>query len=832
MGRPRLMRYSVAGGSAVLAAALTVVAWRHAAAPSAQQQFAMIDRYCTECHNSAEVAGGLSLEQIDASNIHARAETWEKVVRKLRGGLMPPPGEPRPEASDIEQFVSFMESRIDAAALGTPSVGAVPLHRLNRKEYSNAVRDLLALEIDPATLLPQDDKSAGFDNVADALQVSPAFIEQYVTAARTIADRALGDAATAPESQTYKNPIPGASFGSTTGGGRPHHVDGLPLGTRDGFVVKHFFPADGEYQITIADLVGALWVYNLEFENTLIVTIDGVKVFETVIGGDADQKAIDQDQDPAVAAINARLKNIRFAAKAGQQEVAVAFLRRTNAESDDRLHRLRQGFDRGVGQDRVLRVDWFEVSGPFNATGISATPSRDKIFTCYPQTAADELPCAEEILANLATRAFRRPLTEEDIAERLAYYHDGRANGGTFERGIEFAVAGILASPHFLYRAEQAPIGITAATYRITDLELASRLSFFLWNTIPDDDLRSVAARNELREPRVLRAQVERMLADARAESLASNFAYQWLHLDKLDDLEPDRSLFPDSSRQNDQRRNFVKEITLFVDSVFRGDRSVMELLTGDYTFLNESLAAHYGINDVRGDRFRRVELTDSARWGLLGKGAVLLASSYPNRTSPVLRGAYVLENIIGVPPAMPPANVETNLDAPSRGGNSVTVREKLAAHSANPTCHACHGSIDPLGFALENFDVDGRWRTQDRLAMKPIDSLGTLPDGTRLEGPDGLRRALLRDPGRFAQMLTEKLMTYALGRPVQYYDMPAVRQIVHRSAEADYRFYALVLGIVTSEPFQQQTVPATEALSAVPPGAVAGEPVNAAPLQ
>jgi hypothetical protein len=807
----RWMRYGIVGGACAAVAAGAVLSWRYAATPSPEQQFAMLDAYCTECHNSAELAGGLSLDGVDQTDFHAQAEVWEKVVRKLRGGLMPPPGGPRPEAERIAQFVSFMEASIDSAAGAATNPGYVPLHRLNRKEYANAVRDLLALEIDPATLLPQDDKSAGFDNIADALQVSPAFIEQYVTAARTIADRALGDAASAPESQTYKNPLPGVSFGSTTGGGRPDHVDGMPLGTRDGFVVNHFFPADGEYQITIADLVGALWVYNLEFENTLIVTVDGVKVFETVIGGDADQKAIDQDQDPAVAAINSRLKNIRFAAKAGQQKVAVGFLRRTHAESDDRLHRLRQGFERGVGQDRVMRVDWFEVSGPFDPTGVSATPSRDKIFSCYPRSPAEELPCAEEIVANFAARAFRRPLAEEDIAERLAYYYDGRAEGGSFEQGIEFAVAGILASPHFLYRAEEAPAGITAGTYRITDLELASRLSFFLWNTIPDDELRTVAARAELRKPEVLRAQVLRMLADPRAESLASNFAYQWLHLDKLDDLEPDRSLFPHSSRTNDQRRNFIKEVTLFVDSVFREDRSVIDLLDANYTFVNESLATHYGINHVRGDRFRRVELEDSARWGLLGKGAVLLASSYPNRTSPVLRGAYVLENIIGVPPATPPANVETNLDAPSRGGTSVTVREKLAAHSTNPSCHACHGSIDPLGFALENFDVDGTWRTQDRLAAKPIDSRGTLPDGTELDGPNGLREALLRDPDRFAQMLTEKLMTYALGRPVQYYDMPAVRQILKKSADEDYRFSSLVLGLVESAPFQQQAVPATE---------------------
>jgi hypothetical protein len=802
----------IAAGAALVGG---IYGWQRAGGPSAVEQWAMIDRYCTECHNAAEVAGGLSLEELDRSDFQAHADVWEKVVRKLRGGLMPPPGGPRPEPERIEQFATWMEASIDAAAVGAPRQGFVPLHRLNRKEYQNAIRDLLALEVDASTLLPQDNMAAGFDNVASALQVSPAFVEQYVAAARTIADRALGDATAAPESQTYKNPVPGVAFGSTTGGGRPDHVDGLPLGTRDGWVVSHFFPADGEYQITIADLVGALWVYNLEFENTLIVTVDGVKVFQTTIGGEADQKAIDQDQDPAVAAINARLKNIRFAAKAGQQKVAVAFLRRTHAESDDRLHRLRQGFERGIGQDRVMRVDWFEISGPFAPAGVSDTPSRRKIFGCYPRSPAEELPCAEEIVSTLAARAFRRPLSEEDIAERLAYYHDGRAAGGGFEQGIEYALAGILASPHFLYRAEEVPPGTTAGAYRIGDLELASRLSFFLWNTIPDDELRTVAASGELRRPEVLRAQVMRLLADPRSRTLADNFAHQWLHLDKLDDLEPDRTLFPHASRNNDQRANFIEEITLFVDSIFREDRSVVDLLDARHTFLNESLAAHYGINHVRGDRFRRVELADSARWGLLGKGAVLLASSYPNRTSPVLRGAYVLENIIGVPPATPPANVETNLDAPSRGGNSVTVREKLAAHSTNPSCHACHGSIDPLGFALENFDVDGTWRTEDRLAAKPIDSLGTLPDGTRLEGPDGLRKALLERPERFAQLLTEKLMTYALGRPIEYYDMPAVRRILRSSAEEDFRLSALVLGIVESDPFQEQHAPPVELAAA-----------------
>ena len=476
---------------------------------------------------------------------------------------------------------------------------------------------------------------------------------------------------------------------------------------------NHFFPADGEYQITIADLVGALWVYNLEFENTLIVTVDGVKVFETVLGGEADQKAIDQDQDPAVAAINGRVKNVRFQAKAGQQKVAVGFLRRTHAESDDRLHRLRQGFDRGIGQDRVMRVDWFEVSGPFNATGVSATPSRDKIFSCYPRGAAEELQCAEEIVANLAMRAFRRPLAEEDIAERLAYYEDGRADGGSFERGIEFALAGILASPHFLYRAEEAPAGVTAGTYRITDLELASRLSFFLWNTIPDDELRTVAVAQRAPRARDLaragRAHARRSARrDARLELRVPMAA-------------------PRQARRPRARPNPVPALVA-------QQRSAAELRQGDsrcsstacsartaassicstanYTFLNESLATHYGINNVRGDRFRRVELADSARWGLLGKGAraarIVVPESHVAGAARRVRAREHHRRAAG-----DTARERRDESRRSRraAASASTVREKLAAHSTNPTCHACHGSIDPLGFALENFDVDGTWR-------------------------------------------------------------------------------------------------------------------------
>lgn len=758
-------------------------------AAAAAQQWEMLDRYCVDCHNSAEFTAGIAFDSMSPARIAEEAETFETVLRKLRGRQMPPPDQPQPDEASLYSFVSWLETELDGAIGSELSEQHIVLHRLNRKEYANAVRDLLALSIDSGALLPQDDKRDGLDNVADALQVSPSFIEQYISAARTVAHLAVGRADARPGSRTYE-----AEPGSQRG-----HVDGLPLGTRGGILAVHDFPADGEYEISIADMAQALWVDDMEFENTVIVTLDDERLYRTVIGGEEDMKAIDQRQDPAVDEINARLKNIRFAAKAGPHRVGVTFVRRTAAESDDRL----QSFLPGGGQDHLLEIDSFQISGPYSPTGIAATPSRERVFSCYPQSEDEALPCAEQIVVKLGTKAFRRPLEEIDIGRLLAYYRDGRATGG-FEEGIRSAITGLLVSPAFLYRVERVPQNLTAgAPYRLDDIALASKLSFFLWNSVPDETLLSLAQLGELSDPSVLRAQVERMLADPRSETLASNFAFQWLHLSRLEEVQPDRAIFPYASGKGDPRDDFVTELTLFVDSIFRENRSVIDLLTADHTYLNERIALLYGINDVKGDRYRRVELEDSVRWGLLGKGAVLMATSYPNRTSPVLRGAFVLEHILGTPPAPPPPNVEAFPENDVGTPKARSVREIMAAHRANPACFSCHSAMDPLGFALENFNAVGAWRDRDRFAGTSIDASAMLPDGTSLDGPDDLRSALRRRSDQFVQTLTERLLAYALGRTVEYYDMPSVRKIVREAGRDDYQFSSLVWAVVNSDPFQ-----------------------------
>lgn len=758
-------------------------------AAEASEQWPIVASYCTGCHNGAEYAGDLSLEGFRPEQIPAHAETFETVVRKLRGGFMPPPGEARPDDETLHSFVAWVEGTIDASAEANPE--PVALHRLNRKEYANAIRDLLELEVDPADLLPQDDRHEGFDNIADALQVSPSFIEQYIGAARTVAVQAVGQPDARPSSQTYE-------AGPRT---QLDHIHGLPLGTRGGILAEHYFPSDGEYEINIANMAVALWVDNMQFQNTVVVTLDGRRIYTTTIGGEEDLKAVDQLQDPAIDAINARLKNIRFSATAGPHKVGVTFLHRTARESDDRL----QMFIDGGGQEHVFRVGSFQVSGPYNPAGISTTPSRQKIFSCYPKSAEEQRPCAEEIIASIGTRAFRRPLTEADMQDVLAYYERGVQSGG-FEEGIRGALTSILVSPFFLYRAEQEPEGLAAhANYRIGDLELASRLSFFLWNTIPDDELRDLAIRGELGRPAVQREQVARMLADPRAATLGSNFAFQWLNLARLDEVAPDPIIFPYASGRGDPRDDFVTEATMFVNSIFREDRSVTDLLTADHTFVNERLALLYDIRDVKGDQFRRVTLESSVRWGLLGKGAVLMGSSYPNRTSPVLRGAFVLEHIMGTPPSPPPLNVEAFPEADVGTPRAKTVREIMAVHRANPVCAGCHDVMDSLGFALENFDAVGAWRDKDRFAGDAIDSSGELSNGTKLDGPDSLREALMRRPDQFVQTFTEQLFTYALGRPVGYRDMPTVRRIVHEAQRQNYRFSSIVNAIVASDQFQSR---------------------------
>jgi len=774
-------------------------------ATDAPAQIATINQYCVGCHNDRTRTAGVSFQGITAASIGQNRELFEKAVRKLRGRVMPPPNVRQPDGSAVDALVAWLETSLDRAADQSHIPDRVVLHRLNRKEYSNAVRDLLAVEFDATEVLPADDVSEGFDNIAAALQVSPSFIEQSVIAARAVAVKAMGRRDARPGGWTFRAG-PGTQL---------THVPGLPLGTRGGILGHIDLPADGDYIVDIADMAAGLWGSGLEFANPVVVTLDNKVVYETVLGGEEDTKFFDQVQDGAFDRVNARLKNIRFFATAGPHRIGVTFRRRTFAESDD----VQQMFGPGGGQDRQYRVSAFEVRGPFDARGLTETPSRARILICQPETGAagqsrdatqraraDEA-CATEIISTLARRAYRRPVTSEDVNELLAYYRDGARDGG-FDDGIRSAITGVLASPFFLYRAERVPAGLRPGqTYAISDLELASTLSFFLWNTIPDDELLQLGIDGRLKDPAVLEAQVRRMLADPRAITLASNFVHQWLDMKRLDEIVPDGAVFPYASGRLDPRPDFRTELTLFADSIFREDRSVVDLLRATHTYVNERVALHYGITDVKGDRFRRIELTQSARWGLLGKGAVLMAAAYPNRTSPVLRGAFVLKHIQGVPPANPPADVPT-LDEKDIGTTrALTLRQMMAKHRANPTCAACHAVMDPLGLALENFDATGMWRDRDRYAGAPIDASGVLPDGTPINGPDDLRQALLRRPEQFAQTFTEGLLTYATGRRLEAHDMPTVRRIVRSAAADDYRFSALVRAVVGSEQFRMRRV-------------------------
>jgi hypothetical protein len=753
-----------------------------------------MQQYCVTCHNDRAKMAGVSFEGITPASIGEHADVFEKAVRKMRGRVMPPPGARQPDAAAIDSLVGYLEQSLDRAAGKAHLRDQVVLHRLNRKEYANAVRDLLAVDFDASEVLPADDVAEGFDNIATALQVSPSFIEQYVIAARAVAVKAVGRPDARPGGWTFRAG-PGTQL---------THVPGLPLGTRGGILAKVDLPSDGEYQIDVADMATHIWGNGMEFENPLVVTLDNKLVYETVVGGEEDMKLYDQVQNGALDRVNERLKKIRFFATAGPHKIGVAFKRRTFAESDDQL----QMFARGGGQDRLYRVSSFQLQGPFNAKGISPTPSRERIFSCKPDSVAAQAPCAKTIIRSLATRAYRRPVSAEDVNELFQYYQDG-VKEGDFEGGIRSAVTGLLASPFFLYRGERIPTGLRpGATYAISDLELASKLSFFLWNTIPDEELLQLGISGKLSEPSVLDRQVRRMLADSRSVTLASNFVHQWLDMKRLDEIVPDSAVFPYASGRSDPREDFRSELTLFADSIFREDRSVVDLLRAKHTYLNERVALQYGITGVKGDRFRRVELDQSARWGLLGKGAILMAAAYPNRTSPVLRGAFILKHIQGVPPANPPQNVPT-LDEKDIGTTkALTVREMIAKHRASPTCASCHAVMDPLGLALENFDATGMWRDRDRYAGAAIDASGVLPDGTPIKGPDDLRQALLRRPDQFAQTFTEGLLTYATGRKLEHYDMPTVRRIVRGAAGTDYRFSALVQAIVRSEQFRMRRVP------------------------
>ncbi|MEO8314198.1 MAG: DUF1592 domain-containing protein [Pseudomonadota bacterium] len=759
---------------------------------AAHQQ--LLDTYCADCHNPDDWAGGLAFETLPLTQVSEQAETWEKVIRKLNGHMMPPPGKQQPAPEQLKAFLGWLETSIDRGAAGRPSVASVALHRLNRAEYANAVRDLLNLQIDATVLLPKDDVSDGFDNVASVLKVSPSFLEQYITAARDISLLAVGNPAPKQQLASYRLP-PGNS--------QYRHVDGLPLGTRGGMLVEHYFPTDGDYDFTITGLAGATYVFGLDEPHTVIMTIDGRKVFEQSLGGDADVKAIDQQQAQAQAAINDRFRNLRRFVTAGPHQIGVTFIAKTFAESDDILYPL-------LPDDqwrRIIKPSQLQIMGPYSPQGLGMTPSRQRIFICHPRAVREELPCANQILGNLVRKAFRHPPTAEELAAPLAFFRRGREQGD-FEMGIQQGLMAILASPYFLYRVEAPPDGL-GGRFRINGFELASRLAFFLWSSLPDEELLELAGNGSLHKPAVLGAQVDRMLGDARAAAVVNNFAMQWLHVRGLDKVDPDPVLFP--AYDVGLREDFAREMALFVSSVFLEDQSVLRLLDANYTFVNERLARHYGINGVRGDQFRRVALTDANRFGVLGKAAMLMVTSYPNRTAPVLRGAWILENILGTPPASPPPNVEA-LPENVEGKLAASVRERMELHRSNRSCHACHGVMDPLGFALENFDAIGRWRTKDAETGKAIDASGRMADGTELTNVQDLRKAISARPALFAQTLVEKLMLYALGRNLAYYDMPSVRAIVKQAGKNDYRFSAILKAIVTSEPFLHNRNPAAEA--------------------
>jgi uncharacterized protein DUF1592/uncharacterized protein DUF1588/uncharacterized protein DUF1585/uncharacterized protein DUF1587/uncharacterized protein DUF1595/cytochrome c len=764
------------------------------AAQRPESQWSTIGLYCFGCHNEEVRAGNLFLDQLSAESVPEHPEIFEKVVRKLRGRQMPPPGIDQPSQQEVDALIGWLETTLDKSSKAHLA-GRVPVQRLNRTEYANAVKDLLAVEIDPTKYLPADIAVEGFSNIAAALTVSPAFLEQYLNAARTVSRMAVGK----PAPELVK-----ASFPPPATGDQDGYVDGMPLGTRGGTRFEYTFPADGEYRVTISDLDFGLYPRGVENETTVVVLIDRKEVFRQKVGGEADREFVDRGGGaPAGAKLMERFANIPVQVTAGVHEVVVTFVERSRVATDDLVAGGTQysGFA-FKGYLRLPRlIGSIQVVGPYAATGPTRTPSREKLFICKPEAGEQERACAERITADLAGRAFRRPITKEDIGRLMAFYDAGHEGPGGFNAGIEGLVTAVLVSPDFLYRGIARPQK-DAKFYALSDLELASRLSFFLWKRAPDEELLKLANKGELQRPGVLDAQVRRMLAAPQAETLVTDFALRWLDLLEVDKFEWDKQIFPEFSAE--LRQDVATEIDLFLRSILLEDKNVEQLLTADYTFLNEKLARHYGITTVHGAQFRRVHLEDENRYGLLGKGAVLLHTSYGNRTSPVVRGAWVLDKLRGTPPAPPPPNVVTDLSTPP-GAQPKTMRLMLEEHRKNPTCNMCHGVIEPHGLPLERFTVTGQWRDVDWQANAPIDSKVTMPDGRELEGPADLRRALMSRPGQFVQALTTKLMMYALGREIAPQDMPQVRAIVRDAAKNDYRFSSLVTGIVSSDAFRMQ---------------------------
>jgi hypothetical protein len=760
----------------------------------AQEQYrAMLTTYCFTCHSTRAKIGGLALESLDLHNAPDDARTWEKVLRKLRGHLMPPPGSPQPPQKDVDSFVSWMEDTLDSHPTG-PKAGYVPIERLNRTEYAASVKALVGVDVNPKDVLPQDIQVDGFDNIAVALSVSPAFLDQYITAARHVANLAIGDSSGRVSNVKYLISA------------LQNNDDPLPPGTRGGVRFKHNFPADGEYRINIDDLSVGLYTNTMENESTLVIMLDGKIVFRKPIGGPADLDLAERKGPEGRKEIMERFSKIPVQVRAGMHDIVVAFIDRAHVESDENVAAGFSGIGVlgfGNGNGRMARLtDGIEIDGPFHPTGVSKTPSRALIFVCDPQKIG-EGPCAKQITRNLAQRAFRRPVTDDDEDRLMPFYEAGRQNGGSFDEGIEQVVAAVLASPDFLYRAIRGPEGVPAnSEFALSDLELASRLSFFLWNTGPDDELLLLAAAGGLTKPGAVEKQVRRMLADPKASSLVTSFAMKWLNLTSLDSVQPDPKLFP--AFNEPLRHDFSQEAEAFLGSILLEDRSVLELLTSNHTFLNERLARLYGVPGVIGSQFREVVVPEPERAGLLGKGAVLLRSSYGDRTSPVLRGAWVLDKLLGTPPATPPPNTATDLSQKA-GETPKTVRARLEQHRDKALCKQCHGVIDPTGLALENFDAIGEWRTIDRQANAPIDAKTVLPNGVAIDGPVELRAQLVERPATFAQAFTEKLMMYAINRELEYFDMPQVRAVVRAAAKDNYKFSSIVLGIVNTDAFRKQ---------------------------
>ena len=757
----------------------------------------MLDTYCVGCHSTTGRAGGVAFAGMSVDAIGDNAEIWEKAVRKLRGHLMPPPGSRQPTQAEADAFISSLEIALDSNT-ARPVAGHVGIQRMTRTEYGIAVKDLLGVEIDAEDLLPTEIEVNGFDNVAAALSISPSFLDQYVGAARLAAKLAVGEPVAKLASARY--PLPPADQSS--------HIDGLPLGTRGGMKFRHNFPADGEYRFTVLDLDVGLYTRTIETRHTLVLLVDGREVFRKALGGPEDLSIVDHGGAPARAQLMERFSKIPVQVKAGMHDIVVSFIERAEVETDEFVSTSSTGGSFGQGLRAPRMIDGVTVLGPFNSPGVSKTTSRERLFICEPQ-AGKEQACARTIIENLAGRAFRRPVTKDDVDSLMPYFEAGRKGHQEmygFDTGIEQAVAAVLVDPDFLYRTIRTPASKAGdgAAFPLSDLELASRLSFFLWSQGPDDALLKLATDGKLNRPEVLEAQARRLLADSRASSLVRNFALKWLNVDNLSEVQPDPLLFP--SFNDALRKDIAVEIESFISSILLQDRSVNELLTANYTFLNERLARHYGITDVLGPQFRRVELQDPRRWGLLGKGAVLLRTSYADRTSPVLRGAWVMDKLMGTPPTPPPPDVDTDLSTP-KGEKPKTLRARLEQHRSKPSCNQCHGVMDPIGLALENFDAIGRWRDIDAVAEAPIDAKTVLPSGRQVDGPAQLRQELFgrSETGQFAQALTEKLMMYALGRELEYFDMPQVRSVVRRAVKDDFRLSAIVSGIVTSDAFRMQ---------------------------